>query len=521
VAPRGAPRSIRPMRFYLTTAIDYVNGRPHLGTAYEKVTADAIARAQRLRGRDVLFLMGNDEHSQKIEKAAREQGLDPLVYCDGMEKRFREAWDELGCSYDVFIRTTEPRHRRAVQEFLNRLRNNGDLEQKQYSGWYCVGCEAFKKEDELKDGKCPEHLTQSPSWLVEDNWYFKLSNYTERLKAHYAAHPDFVQPEFRKNELLALFERGLEDVSVSRQNATWGIPFPFDPSARVYVWFDALVNYATGAGFPDDPEAFAKWWPADVHVVGKDITRFHCAVWPAMLMAANLPLPKTVFGHGYVNFSGGRMSKSAGSSVDPVELARKYTPDALRYYLCREATYGQDMEFAEERLRSRANSDLANGYGNLLNRVTSMAHKYFGGVLSADVSASPLVVEARGAVRRACDAFDRFDLSGAAAIATGLVERGNAHVDARAPWALAKDPAKRDELALVMAELAHVVLIASGLLLPFLPNKAAEAVRRLTGIVPDPKSYWTTLADAGVPRDRPLEQGPPIFPRVEEPPAAP
>ncbi len=506
------------MRFYLTTAIDYVNGRPHLGTAYEKITADAIARAQRLRGRDVLFLMGNDEHSQKVEREAVKQGLDPLVYCDMMERRFRDVWDALGCSYDVFFRTTEPRHKRAVEEILNRLMKKGDLERRKYEGWYCVGCEAFKKADELVEGKCPEHLTTEPTWLVEENWYFLLSRYTDRLRAHYAAHPEFVQPEFRKNELLALLERGLEDISVSRQDATWGIPFPFDASARVYVWFDALINYVAGAGFPDDPETFARWWPADVHVIGKDITRFHCAIWPAMLMAADLALPKVVFGHGYVNLASGRMSKSSGTTVDPAALAEKYSPDALRYYLCRETGYGNDLEFAEERLRARANSDLANGYGNLLSRVVAMTHKYFGGTVTADVSASALVAEARAAVGRAAEAFDRFDLSGAAAVAMGLVERGNAYVDAQAPWTLAKDPTKKNELMLVMTELAHVVLIASGLLLPFLPVKAAEAMRRLTGVAPDPHSAWTTLATAGIPTDRPLESGPPIFPRIEETP---
>jgi methionyl-tRNA synthetase len=506
------------MRFYLTTAIDYVNGRPHLGTAYEKITADAVARARRLLGHDVLFLMGNDEHSQKVEKAARDQGLDPLAYCDAMERRFRDVWDVLGCSYDVFIRTTEPRHRRAVEEILERLKRKGDLVKKKYAGWYCVGCEAFKKAEELVDGKCPEHLSREPSWVEEDNWYFLLSRYAEPLKARYASHKEFLLPDHRRNEILALLDRGLEDVSVSRQNATWGIPFPFDPAARVYVWFDALINYLTAAGFPDDAATFEKRWPADVHVVGKDITRFHCAVWPAMLLAADLPLPKSVFAHGFVNLGDARMSKSAGGGTDPVALAERYSADALRYYLCRETSYGQDLEFSEERLRARANSDLANGYGNLLSRTTSMAHKYLGGFAGADVSDSPLVAEARAAVARVAERFDRFDLQGAAATATGLVEKGNAHVDAKAPWALAKDPAKRPELERVLSELAHVLLVASGLLLPFTPTRAAEAIRRLTGAAPNPRSFWLELPTASIPKDRPLEQGPPIFPRVDAPP---
>ena len=505
------------MHFYLTTAIDYVNGRPHLGTAYEKTTADAIARAKRLQGVDVRFLMGNDEHSQKVEKSAREQGLDPLAYCDAMERKFREIWDALGCSYDVFIRTTDPRHRKAVEEILERLKRKGDLVKKKYAGWYCVGCEAFKKADELVDGKCPEHLGREPSWLEEDNWYFLLTRYADKLKAHYAARPELLLPDFRRNEILALLDRGLEDVSVSRQNATWGIPFPFDPAARVYVWFDALINYLTAAGFPDDPKTFAERWPADVHIVGKDITRFHCVVWPAMLMAADLPLPKTVFAHGFVNLGEARMSKSGGGGADPAVLAERYSADSLRYYLGREASYGQDLEYAEERLRTRTNSDLANGYGNLLSRTTSMAHKYLGGVVAADVSTSPIVSEARAAVARVVERFDRFDLQGAAALAMGLVERGNAHVDARAPWALAKDPAKKGELELVLTELAHVLLVASGLLLPFIPTRGAQAIRRLTGALPDPHAFWIDLATATIPKDRPLEQGPPIFPRIDPP----
>jgi methionyl-tRNA synthetase len=504
------------MRYYVTTAIDYVNSRPHLGTAYEKVTADVIARFRRARGFDVRFLMGNDEHSQNVERAAREQGLDPLAYCDRMEAVFREAWAALDCSFDVFIRTTEKRHHRAVQELVKRIRERGDLFEGEYEGWYCAGCEAFKREDELEDGRCPEHPTREPQWLKEKNWFFRLSAWRDRLLAHYRDHADFVQPAFRKNEQLAVLERGLQDISVSRASASWGVPFPFDPAAKVYVWFDALINYVTGAGFPDDPAAFARWWPADLHVVGKDITRFHCIIWPAMLLSAGLEPPRAIFGHGYVNLPQGRMSKSSGNVVDPVALARKYSADALRFYLCREAQWGQDLEYAEDRLKVRTNADLANGLGNLLARTVAMAHKYRAGRVTADVGASPIVQEARAAVPKACAAMERHDLQGAVVLALSLIEGANRHVDVRAPWGLAKDPARSAELDVVLTELAHVLLVGGTLLYPVMPRKMDELVRRLTGRPVDPRSALARLHEAAVPRDRVLEPGPPLFPRVED-----
>lgn len=504
------------MRFYITTAIDYVNSRPHLGTAYEKVTADVVARFHRALGRDVLFLMGNDEHSQNVERAAREKGLDPLAYCDQMEQAFREAWAALDCSFDVFIRTTEKRHHRAVQEIVRRIRDRGDLFEGEYEGWYCAGCEAFKREDELQAGRCPEHQTREPQWLREKNWFFRLSAFRDRLLAHYREHPDFVQPEFRKNEQLAQLERGLEDISVSRANASWGVTFPFDEGAKVYVWFDALINYVTGAGFPDDPASFAKWWPADLHVIGKDITRFHCIIWPAMLLAAGIPLPRAIFGHGYVNLPQGRMSKSSGNVVEPAALARKYSPDAVRFYLCREAQWGQDLEYSEDRLKVRANADLANGLGNLLSRTIAMAHKYQGGRVQGDVSSSALVNDARAGADRACAALESLDIQKAAAEAMAIVERANQHVDVRAPWALAKDPSKRGELDVVLTELACSLLIAGRLLYPFMPEKMNELVRRMLGTPLDPRSALVDLKGAVVPRDRVLEQGPPLFPRIED-----
>jgi len=302
-------------RFYLTTAIDYVNSRPHLGTAYEKIAADVIARYKRLCGVETRFLMGNDEHSQNVFKAAVEQGLNPLAYCDQMEREFRDTWRSLDISFDDFIRTTEPRHRAGVIEIARRIFGAGDIYEGVYEGWYCTGCEAFKQEKDLVDGRCPLHPTLQPQWIREKNHFFRLSKYQRPLLDHMAAHPGFVQPDIRRNEIQRLLETGLEDISVSRAGQAWGIPLPFDPSSVVYVWFDALINYASAVGLGTDQAMFERWWPADLHVIGKDITRFHTVIWPAMLMSATLPLPRQVFGHGFITLNGQRMSKSLRTAI--------------------------------------------------------------------------------------------------------------------------------------------------------------------------------------------------------------
>ncbi len=325
--------------FFLTTAIDYANGKPHLGTAYEKITADVIARYKRLCGIETHFLMGLDEHSLNVYRKAREQGLDPLVYCDQMAAIFRDVWGRLDISFDDFIRTTEPRHRVAVQAMTEKIRANGDLYEGLYEGWYCESCEAFKPEKDLVDGLCPIHRTK-PAWISETNHFFRLSAYRDRLLAHFAAHPEFLQPDVRRNEILRLLEAGLEDISISRAGQPWGIPVPYDPKSVVYVWFDALINYITAVGYGADPDRLAKWWPANLHVVGKDITRFHAVVWPAMLMAAGEALPRQVFGHGWVHFKGEKMSKSLGTAVDPLEAVERLGADPLRLYLVKEVPYG-------------------------------------------------------------------------------------------------------------------------------------------------------------------------------------
>ena len=500
-------------RFYLTAAIDYVNGRPHLGTAYEKVTADVIARYRRLCGQPTRFVMGNDEHSQNVFQRAAEVGLDPLAFCDRMEGVFREVWAKLDVSFDDFIRTTEERHRVAVTTLVERIAAAGDLYEGEYEGWYCVSCEAFKRDKDLVDGECPVHRGK-PDWLREKNHFFRLSRYRDRLLDHYAAHPDFLQPEVRRNEMLRLLEGGLEDISISRTGQRWGIPLPFDPSNVVYVWFDALINYMTAVGYGADEEEFARWWPADLHVVGKDITRFHAVVWPAMLMSAGIALPRRVFGHGWVNWGGQRMSKSLGTSVDPLEAADRLGPDPLRLYLVKEIVYGQDGDFTWERFEERYNADLANNLGNLVSRVVAMAHRYRGGRVAPVPGAVPRLADrAADVVRRYREALDRYELHAGMAAAFDLIDAANEFITRSEPWVLAKAPDRAAELDQALFEMVEAVRIAALLLWPAMPSSCAEIWRRMGEARPIAESRLDDAAWSNAGRQ--VVKGPPLWPRLE------
>jgi methionyl-tRNA synthetase len=468
-------------RFFLTTAIDYVNSRPHLGTAYEKIAADVIARYKRLAGLDTRLLMGNDEHSQNVFKKATEQGLDPIAYCDRMEQEFRAAWKSLGIAFDDFIRTTEPRHKAGVTEIARRLHAAGDIYEGEYEGWYCVSCEAFKPEKDLVGGKCPLHPTLEPQWIKEKNHFFRLSKYQQPLLEYFALHPEFVQPDVRRNEMLRLLEGGLEDISVSRAGQAWGIPLPFDASSVTYVWFDALINYASAVGLGTDAATFERWWPADLHLVGKDITRFHAVIWPAMLMAAKLPLPRQVFGHGFLTVNGQRMSKSnPGTILDPAEAAAKFGAEPLRLYLMKEITFGGDGDFSWERYEERYNVDLANNLGNLVSRVSAMAGRYTGGRVSpAGAASEKLVSLAHETFQNYQRSMEAYALHEGIAAAFRLVDATNEYIAQTAPWTLAKDPANAGRLSQVLFDAAEAIRVAALLLTPVLPESSAEILRRV------------------------------------------
>jgi methionyl-tRNA synthetase len=505
-------------RFFLTTAIDFVNSRPHLGTAYEKVCADVIARYKRLCGFDTRFLMGNDEHSQNVYKRAMEEGLDPLAYCDRMEHEFRRTWERLDISFDDFIRTTQPRHAAGVTDMIRRIRDAGDIYEGVYEGWYCVSCEEFKQEKDLVNGNCPLHPTLKPEWIREKNYFFRLSKYQQPLLEHFAAHPEFLQPENRRNEILRLIESGLQDISVSRAGQSWGIPLPFDSGSVVYVWFDALINYASAVGLGGDEEMFARWWPANLHVIGKDITRFHAVIWPAMLMSAKIAPPKQIFGHGFMTMNGQRMSKTLGTIIDPIVAADRLGPkgqDPLRLYLVKEVSFGGDGDFTWERYDERYNVDLANNLGNLVSRVSAMAARYRGSRLAPTGAGSDQLVRLGEQVvadyRRS---MDTFALHEGAAAAFRLIDATNEFIAATAPWALAKDPAQADRLTQVLFDAAEAIRLAAVLLEPIMPSSCREILRRVgapvEGLSFDRDGRWRNDGE------RVLAQDGPLWPRKEQ-----
>ena len=464
-------------KFYITTAIDYSNNVPHLGTAYEKVCADVIARYMRLKGFDTYFSMGNDEHSQNVYKGAISRGLSPQKFTDEMAEIFEKTWKELGISYDRFIRTTEKKHAQAVAEVFRRISANGDIYKAKYAGWYCVSCEGFLREDDLVDGKCPQHRME-PKWIEEENLFFRLSKYAPRVLEHIQANPEFIQPETRRNEIVSFIKGGVSDVSISRAGAQWGISVPGEPSHVFYVWFDALINYLTAVGFPDEIDMFEHYWPADLHVIGKDITRFHCILWPAMLMSAGIKLPKAIHGHGFVTFKGERMSKTLGNIVEPLDLARRYGADALRYYLCREIVFGKDGDFSWEQFIQRYNSELANDLGNLMSRTCGMLKQYFNGRIPA---ASERIVE-NTSLREICEktkldyfkAMDAYEIHNGIAEVFKVIRAANRYIEESAPWTLMKTEGGKAKAGGVLFTLCEALRQIAILVFPFMPFKAQE-----------------------------------------------
>jgi methionyl-tRNA synthetase len=514
-------------RFYLTTAIFYPAPNPPLHSLFEAIGADALARYHRLLGDDARFLTGMDEHSAQVEPLAREHRKDPQALVDEWGASWRGAFDRFGISYDRFIRTTDPDHVRASVEMVRRAQANGDIYKGVYSGWYCTGDNEFKTDAQIVDGHCPDHPTLELQWLEEENYFFRLSAYQDRLEALFAEKPDFCQPEHFRNEVLGWLREGLRDFSISRAGTGWGIPFPDDPAHRIYVWFDALTNYVTGAGFPDDPAAFAKWWPAAVHVIGKNITRFHCLYWPAMLMSAGLALPHQVFAHGFMLMRGEKMSKTRGNVLDPDQAVALFGVDGVRYLVLREVPFDRDADVTSEGFVRRYNADLANDLGNLVNRTVSMSARYTDGALPpVSFARAPADAELRATAERSIasyhDAMRRLQFDEALATTMEITRAANGYAESQAPWNLNRQ-GDAERVGQVLSVMAEACRLLGHLIAPFAPSAAARLADQLGAPAPyDARGAGgpgleALLAWEGGPEGLRTGRAEPLFPRVELP----